>query len=82
MQIPIDGKSATTDNGTHLGFIAPTKGAVHAFHEAALAAVGGDDGAPGPRPLYGERYYGCVVRDLDGHKVEAAFWDMEWANQT
>ncbi len=82
VQIPIDGKSATTDNGTHLGFIAPTKGAVHAFHEAALAAGGEDDGAPGPRPLYGESYYGCFVRDLGGQKVEAAFWDMELANQT
>ena len=82
VQIPIDGKSATTGNGTHLGFIAPTKGAVHAFHEAALAAGGEDDGAPGPRPLYGEPYYGCFVRDLDGHKVEAAFWDMKLANQT
>jgi len=54
VQIPIDGKSATTANGTHLGLIAPTKGAVHAFHEAVLAAGGEDDGAPGPRPLCGE----------------------------
>ena len=81
VQIPIDGKSATTGNGTHFGFIAPTKEAVHAFHEAALAAGGEDDGAPGPRPLYGEPYYGCFVRDLDGQKVEAAFWYMELANQ-
>ncbi len=73
VQIPIDGKSATTGNGTHFGFIAPTKGAVHAFHEAALAAGGEDDGAPGPRPVYGEPYYGCFVRNLDGHKVEATF---------
>ena len=81
VQIPIDDKSATTGNGTHFGFIAPTKEAVHAFHEAALAAGGEEDGAPGPRPLYGEPYYGCFVRDLDGHKVEAAFWDMELASQ-
>ena len=31
----------------------------------------------GARPLYGEPYYGCFVRDLDGHKIEAAYWDME-----
>ena len=81
VQMPIDGKSAATGNGTHFGFIAPTKDAVHAFHEAALAAGGEDDGAPGPRPLYGEPYYGCFVRDPDGHKVEATFWDTELANQ-
>jgi len=31
--------------------------------------------SPGPRPHYGAPYYGCFVRDLDGHKIEAAFWD-------
>lgn len=82
VQLPIDDRSATTGNGTHFAFIAPTKAAVHAFHEAALAAGGEDDGAPGPRPLYGEPYYGCFVRDLDGHKIEAAFWDMELAGQS
>jgi catechol 2,3-dioxygenase-like lactoylglutathione lyase family enzyme len=33
------------------------------------------DGEPGPRPHYGPAYYGCFVRDLDGHKIEAMFWD-------
>jgi catechol 2,3-dioxygenase-like lactoylglutathione lyase family enzyme len=74
---PIDGQAATVGNGTHIGFIAPTKEAVHAFYEAALAAGGIDDGAPGGRPDYGEPYYGCFVRDLDGHKVEASYWDMQ-----
>lgn len=73
---PIDGRPATVGNGTHLGFIAPTRDAVHAFHEAALAAGATDEGAPGPWPEYGEPYYGCFVRDPDGHKIEAAYWDM------
>lgn len=77
VQRPIDGKPATVGNGTHIGFIAPTKPAVHAFYEAALAAGGVDEGAPGARPDYGEPYYGCFVRDPDGHKVEASFWDMQ-----
>lgn len=77
VQTPINGQPATIGNGTHIGFIAPTKEAVHAFHEAALAAGGSDDGAPGSRPEYGEPYYGCFVRDPDGHKVEASYWDME-----
>ena len=77
VQTPIDGQPASGGNGAHIGFVAPTKQAVHAFHEAALQAGGVDDGQPGPRPDYGEPYYGCFVRDPDGHKIEAAFWDME-----
>ena len=75
VQSPIDGKPATVGNGTHVGFIAPSKAAVDAFHATALAAGGRDEGAPGPRPDYGAPYYGCFIRDLDGHKIEASFWD-------
>jgi catechol 2,3-dioxygenase-like lactoylglutathione lyase family enzyme len=72
---PLDGKPASVGNGTHIGFIATSREAVHAFHEAALKAGATDEGLPGPRPHYGAPYYGCFVRDLDGHKIEAAFWD-------
>lgn len=75
VQIPIDGKPATVGNGSHIGFIANSKEEVHAFHEAAIESGGTDDGAPGPRPDYGEAYYGCFIRDLDGNKIEATFWD-------
>jgi catechol 2,3-dioxygenase-like lactoylglutathione lyase family enzyme len=76
VQTPIDEQPATVGNGTHVGFIAPTKDSVHAFYEAALAAGAQGDGSPGPRPDYGEAYYGCFVHDLDGHKIEASYWDM------
>lgn len=79
VQTPINGQSASVGNGTHVGFIAPTKAAVHAFYEAAIAAGGRDDGPPGPRPDYGEAYYGCFVRDPDGHKIEASYWDTTMA---
>lgn len=75
VQTPIDGRPSSVGNGTHFGFIAPSKDAVRAFHEACLAAGGTDEGPPGPRPEYGEPYYGAFARDLDGHKIEAAFWD-------
>jgi catechol 2,3-dioxygenase-like lactoylglutathione lyase family enzyme len=75
VQTPIDGKPASVGNGSHVGFVAPSKNAVHEFHEAALAVGGLDDGAPGPRPHYGDAYYGCFIRDLDGNKIEATFWD-------
>ena len=77
VQTPIDGKPATVGNGSHIGFIANSKEAVHTFHEAALDEGGTDDGAPGPRPDYGDSYYGCFIRDLDGNKIEATFWDEE-----
>lgn len=81
VQTPADGKLATVGNGCHIGFIAWSKEEVHAFYDAALAAKAADEGAPGPRPDYGEPYYGCFVRDPDGHKIEAAFWDMELAKE-
>ena len=72
VQRPLDAGEANPGNGVHFGFIAPNREAVHAFHAAALAAGGKDDGAPGLRPMYGPDYYGCFVYDLDGHKIEAA----------
>ncbi|MNS92285.1 Glyoxalase-like domain protein [compost metagenome] len=76
IQTPIDGRPASVGNGTHFGFFASSKEAVLAFYEAALDAGAQGDGAPGPRPEYGEPYYGCFVRDPDGHKIEASYWDM------
>ncbi len=57
--------------GFHLAFDAPSPAAVDAFHAAALATGGTDEGAPGLRPHYGETYYAGFVRDPDGHKLEA-----------
>lgn len=68
---PFDGRPATSGNGWHVALIAPDHAAVHAFHSAALAAGGLDDGPPGPRPRYGPLYYAAYVRDLDGNKLQA-----------
>ncbi|HVL75883.1 MAG TPA: VOC family protein [Noviherbaspirillum sp.] len=75
VQTPIDGYPASVGNGTHVSFVAASKQAVDAFYQAALEAGATDSGAPGPRPMYGDPYYGCFVRDPDGHKIEATFWD-------
>ena len=79
VQRPLDGQAATVANGIHFGFLAMTTDAVDAFFDAALRAGGKAEGAPGPRPEYGEPYYGCFVRDLDGHKIEAVCWDKKLA---
>ncbi len=44
---------------------------VDAFHAAALAAGGTDDGAPACRPQHGEGYYAAFIRDADGNRIEA-----------
>src|SRR5262245_3889484 len=70
-----DGKKATVGNGSHFGFNAESKEEVNRFYAAALANGAKPDGEPGGRSDYGEPYYGCFVRDPDGHKIEATFWD-------
>lgn len=76
VQTPFDEKEAMTANGVHFGFMAASKEAVEAFWEAALANGAAADGEPGPRPHYGEPYFGCFLRDLDGHKIECTYWDQ------
>ena len=55
----------------HLAFRAKDRAQVRAFYEAAIAAGGKDNGAPGLRPQYHRNYYGAFVIDLDGHNIEA-----------
>lgn len=55
----------------HIAIVAKDRAAVDAFHRAALAAGGKDNGAPGLRPHYHANYYGAFVLDPDGHNVEA-----------
>ena len=57
----------------HLAFVAPDPGAVDAFHAAALASGGRDNGPPGVRERYNPHYYAAFVIDPDGHNVEAYF---------
>jgi catechol 2,3-dioxygenase-like lactoylglutathione lyase family enzyme len=55
----------------HVAFAADRREQVDAFHTAAIAAGGRDNGAPALRPEYSEGYYGAFVLDPDGHNVEA-----------
>lgn len=55
----------------HVAFRVRSRAEVAAFHRAALAAGGRDNGAPGPRPHYHPNYYGAFVLDPDGHNIEA-----------
>ncbi|HVF65266.1 MAG TPA: VOC family protein [Casimicrobiaceae bacterium] len=55
----------------HIAFTAENREQVRAFHNAAIAAGGRDNGAPGIRAVYHPNYYGAFVFDPDGHNVEA-----------
>jgi catechol 2,3-dioxygenase-like lactoylglutathione lyase family enzyme len=55
----------------HIAFNAASRAIVDAFHKAALAAGGQDNGAPGLRPIYHANYYGAFVLDPDGYNIEA-----------
>jgi catechol 2,3-dioxygenase-like lactoylglutathione lyase family enzyme len=55
----------------HVAFRVDTRAEVEAFHRAALAVGGTDNGAPGIRAHYHPNYYGAFVRDPDGHNIEA-----------
>jgi catechol 2,3-dioxygenase-like lactoylglutathione lyase family enzyme len=57
--------------GIHIAFEAPDRERVDAFHAAALAAGGRDNGHPGLRPEYHPHYYGAFVLDPDGYNAEA-----------
>jgi len=62
---------ADESSGLHFCFAAPTRAAVDAFYVAALRAGGGDNGAPGLRPIYAPDYYAAFIIDPDGYRIEA-----------
>ena len=56
----------------HIAFQAQDQAMVDAFHKAALANGGRDNGAPGLRE-YHPGYYGAFVLDPDGNNIEAVY---------
>ncbi|HEY0196970.1 MAG TPA: VOC family protein [Rhodanobacter sp.] len=58
-------------SSVHVALVAGSRADVDAFHRAALATGGHDNGAPGLRPHYHADYYGAFVLDPDGYNVEA-----------
>lgn len=64
-----DDHLATT--GLHVAFAAPSREQVDGFWQAGVDAGHVDDGPPGPRPQFGEDYYGAFLRDPSGNSIEA-----------
>lgn len=66
---PFDGKEASVGNGTMVAFPARTKAEVDKFYDTAMAHGGKDEGAPGPRDIYGPNWYAAYLRDPSGNKI-------------
>ena len=60
-----------TVTSLHVAFEVDNREKVDAFHQAALAAGGTDNGGPGVREIYHPNYYGAFVLDPDGNNAEA-----------
>ena len=69
LYVSTDGPPTT---GLHLAFQAPDRESVQRFYDAALAAGGRDNGAPGERE-YHPGYYAAFVLDPDGNNIEAVY---------
>lgn len=67
------GDNETVGKGIHVAFEAENQNQVKAFHDAALASGGRDNGAPGPRPHFGPNYFAAFVLDPDGANIEAVY---------
>jgi catechol 2,3-dioxygenase-like lactoylglutathione lyase family enzyme len=65
------GDNERVGEGTHVAFAVDSRAKVDAFYQAALAAGGRDNGAPGLRPHYHPNYYAAFVFDPDGNNIEA-----------
>lgn len=63
--------------GAHVALRVDTREEVDAFHEAAIAAGGEDNGAPGPRPDYGPNYYAAFVKDPEGNNIEVVCYTAQ-----
>ena len=62
---------------SHVAFTASNRAAVKAFYDAAIAAGGKDNGAPGLRTQYHPTYYGAFVYDRDGNNIEVVCHQSE-----
>jgi len=65
------GGEGKLEKPVHVAILAKDRAGVDAFHRAALAAGGKDNGKPGLRPQYHPNYYAAFAIDPDGHNIEA-----------
>jgi catechol 2,3-dioxygenase-like lactoylglutathione lyase family enzyme len=67
---PIAAGEPSSAAGMHVAFAAPTRAAVDAAHSAGVDLGATSAREPAHRPENGPDYYGCVLVDPDGHRLE------------
>jgi catechol 2,3-dioxygenase-like lactoylglutathione lyase family enzyme len=65
---------STVGARSHVAVTANSRDDVVSFFEAALRNGATSVRPPGERPDIAPNYFGTVIRDLDGHTVEAVHW--------
>lgn len=66
---PFNRQEANAGNGCMTAFRVDDPRKIERLYELAMQHGGKDEGKPGPRPQYGESFYGAYVRDPDGNKI-------------
>ena len=72
---PVAPEKTVVGERNHVAFAARGKSQVEDFHHIAVGNGAKSVRPPGPRPDIGPDYFGTVLTDLDGHTLEAVFWD-------
>jgi catechol 2,3-dioxygenase-like lactoylglutathione lyase family enzyme len=66
---PFDGQQPSAGNGSMTAFLAASPDSVAEAHAGGIAAGGVCAGPPGPRPQYGNGYFGAYLYDPDHNKI-------------
>ena len=75
IQLPNDkNATASAGNGTHVAFSCKSAEQVQRVYQAAIENGAVDNGKPGPRTEYSDKYYGAFFIDPMGNKLEAGEW--------
>lgn len=71
---PAEGDGPLVGQRVHFAIAAPSATAALRFHDEAVGQGAESLRAPGPRPDVNERYFGTMIKDLDGHTIEVVYW--------
>ena len=71
---PFDGRPATVGNGAMTALLAAAPVQVDRLFAIAMQHGGTSEGDPGPRPQYGDTFYGAYLRDPDGNKLAFVYF--------
>jgi catechol 2,3-dioxygenase-like lactoylglutathione lyase family enzyme len=66
---PFDGETADVGNGSMTAFLVNDSQSIDRLYKLAMQNGGIDEGRPGYRPQYDDRFYAAYVRDPDGNKL-------------